>query len=107
PPVELGAPGIAPVEAAPPEVAVRVSEGPEGRLLVLAAEEEPGWRAWVDGREVTIVRAWGHLVGVTVPTTASEVRVEVSSTLRELLLMLQAAAALFTLLTAIPSRRRP
>ncbi|MEU4444112.1 glycosyltransferase [Actinosynnema sp. NPDC050801] len=107
PPVELGAPGIAPVEAAPPEVGVQVSEGPEGRLLVLAAEEEPGWRAWVNGREVTIVRAWGHLVGVTVPTTASEVRVEVSSTLRELLLMLQAAAALFTVLTAIPSRRRP
>ena len=107
PPVELGAPGIAPVEAAPPEVGVRVSEGPEGRLLVLAAEEEPGWRAQVDGREVTIVRAWGHLVGVTVPTTASEVRVEVSSTLRELLLLLQAAAALFTFLTAIPSRHRP
>ena len=107
PPVELGAPGIAPVEAGPPDVGVQVSEGPEGRLLVLAAEEEPGWRAWVDGREVTIVRAWGHLVGVTVPTTASEVRVEASSTLRELLLMLQAAAALFTFLTAIPSRRRP
>jgi hypothetical protein len=107
PPVELGAPGIAPVEAAPPEVGVQVSDGPEGRLLVLAAEEEPTWRAWVNGREVTVVRAWGHLVGVTVPATASEVRVEASSTLRELLLMLQAAAALFTLLTAIPTRRRP
>ncbi|MFD7656782.1 glycosyltransferase [Actinosynnema sp. NPDC059797] len=104
PPTELGAPGTAPVEAAPPEVAVRVSEGPEGRLLVLAAEEEPGWRAWVDGREVATVRAWGHLVGVTLPTTASEVRVEASSTLREFLLLLQAAAALFTLLTALPTR---
>ncbi|QFZ23210.1 glycosyltransferase family 2 protein [Saccharothrix syringae] len=107
PPTELGAPGTAPVEAAPPEVAVRVSEGPEGRLLVLAAEEEPGWRAWVDGREVATVRAWGHLVGVTLPTTASEVRVEATSTLRELLLLLQAAAALFTALTAIPARQRP
>ncbi|GAA1312775.1 glycosyltransferase family 2 protein [Saccharothrix xinjiangensis] len=105
PPTELGAPGTAPVEAAPPEVAVRVSEGPEGRLLVLAAEEEPGWRAWVDGREVATVRAWGHLVGVTLPDTASEVRVEASSTLRELLLLLQAAATLFTLLTALPTRR--
>jgi GT2 family glycosyltransferase len=107
PSVELGTPGIAPVEAAPPEVGVQVSEGPEGRLLVLAAAEEPAWRAWVNGREVQVVRAWGHLVGVTVPTTASEVRVEAASTLRELLLMLQAAAALFTLLTAIPTRRRP
>ncbi|MFC6094393.1 glycosyltransferase [Saccharothrix lopnurensis] len=107
PPTDLVAPGTAPVEAAPPEVAVRVSEGPEGRLLVLAAAEEPGWRAWVDGREVATVRAWGHLVGVTLPTTASEVRVEASSTLRELLLLLQAAATLFTLLTALPTRRRP
>lgn len=107
PSVELGTPGIAPVEAAPPEVGVQVSDGPDGRLLVLAAEEEPAWRAWVNGREVQVVRAWGHLVGVTVPATASEVRVEAASTLRELLLVLQAAAALFTLLTAIPTRRRP
>ncbi|WP_433265295.1 glycosyltransferase [Actinosynnema sp. CS-041913] len=106
PPDALGAPGIAPVESAPPEVGVRVSEGPEGRLLVIAAEEEPGWSASVDGRPVAVVRAWGHLVGVPVPATASEVRVEASGTLRELLLLVQAAAALFTVLTAIPSRRR-
>jgi hypothetical protein len=43
-------------------------------------------------------------VGVTVPTTASEVHIEASGSLRELLLLVQAAAALFTLLTAIPSR---
>ena len=40
PPTTLGAGGIAPVAAAPPDVAVRVSEGPPGRLLVLAAEDE-------------------------------------------------------------------
>ncbi|XVV02994.1 glycosyltransferase [Actinosynnema sp. CA-248983] len=106
PPDSLGVPGIAPVESAAPEVGVRVSEGPEGRLLVVAADEEPGWSATVDGRPVAVVRAWGHLVGVPVPATASEVRVEASSTLRELLLLVQAAAALFTALTAIPSRRR-
>ncbi|MFI9817941.1 glycosyltransferase family 2 protein [Saccharothrix variisporea] len=106
PPDSLGVPGIAPVESAPPEVGVKVSEGPEGRLLVIAAEEEPGWSATVDGKAVAVVRAWGHLVGVPVPATASEVRIEASSTLRELLLLVQAAAALFTVLTAIPSRRR-
>jgi hypothetical protein len=106
PPDSLGAPGIAPVEAGPPEVGVRVSEGPEGRLLVIAAEEEPGWTATVDDRPTAVVRAWGHLVAVPVPTTASEVRVEVSTTLRELLLLLQAAATLFTALTALPTRRR-
>ncbi|MEO6084191.1 MAG: glycosyltransferase family 2 protein [Umezawaea sp.] len=104
PPTELGVPGIAPVESGPPSAAMRVSEGPEGRVLVLAAEDEPGWRAVVDGRPAPVSRVWGHQVGVTVPTTASEVRIEVSGSARELLLLLQAAAALFTLLTAIPSR---
>lgn len=106
PPTELGAPGIAPVEAELPDVGVRVSDGPEGRLLVLAAEDEPAWRVTVDGRQAPVVRAWGHLVGVSVPTAAADVRVEVPSSLRELLLLVQAAAALFTLLTAIPSRHR-
>jgi GT2 family glycosyltransferase len=106
PPIELGTPGVTPVESGPPELAVRASEGPEGRFLVLAAEDEPGWRASVDGRQVPIVRIWGHLVGVPLPKTAAEVRVEVSSSLRDLLLLAQAAAFLFTVLTAIPSRRR-
>lgn len=106
PPDALGTPGIAPVDSAPPEVGVRVSEGPEGRLLVVAAEEEPGWVATVDGRQVAVARAWGHLVGVPVPAGGAEVRVVVPGTLRELLLLVQAAAALFTAFTAIPSRRR-
>ncbi|WP_342749766.1 glycosyltransferase [Umezawaea tangerina] len=104
PPTELGVPGIAPVEAGPPVAGVRVSEGPEGRVLVLAAEDEPSWRATVDGRPAPVSRVWGHQVGVTVPTTASDVRVEAGGSVRELLLLLQGAAALFALLTAIPSR---
>ncbi|MBW4716237.1 glycosyltransferase family 2 protein [Saccharothrix obliqua] len=107
PPDALGAPGMAPVEAGPPDVGVRVSDGPDGRLLVVAAEEEPGWTALVDGRPAPVVRAWGHLVGVPVPEAGAEVRVEVPGTQRELLLLVQAAAALFTALTALPTRRRP
>ncbi|MCT2586239.1 glycosyltransferase [Actinophytocola gossypii] len=106
PPTELGAPGIVPVDAWPPSVAVRVSDGPGGRLLVVAAEEEPGWRATVDGREVPVVRAWGHLVGVPLGTSAAEVRVEQPTALRGVLLLIQAAMALFVLLTAIPGRRQ-
>jgi hypothetical protein len=105
PPTELGAAGIVPVEASPPAVAVRVSDGPEGRLLVIAAEEEPGWTATVDGHPVPIVRAWNHLVGVSMPTRAAEVRVEQPTALRSVLLLTQAAMVLFILLTAIPSRR--
>ena len=105
PPVELGAGGIVPVDAAPPSVAVRVSDGPAGRLLVLAAEEEPGWTATVDGQQVPIVRAWNHLVAVSLPTRAAEVQVEQPTALRSVLLLTQAAMVLFIALTAIPSRR--
>ncbi|MCE7006062.1 glycosyltransferase [Kibdelosporangium philippinense] len=105
PPTALGAGGIVPVDAGPPEVAVRVSDGSDGRLLVIAAAEEPGWRAEVNGRQVPVVRAWGNLVGVAVPARASDVRVEYSSDLRAFLLLIQGAALLFTLLTAIPGRR--
>jgi GT2 family glycosyltransferase len=105
PPSELGTGGIVPVEAAPPSVAVRVSDGPAGRLLVIAAEEEPGWVATVDGQRVPIVRAWNHLVAVSLPTRAAEVRVEQPTALRGVLLLTQAAMVLFIALTAIPSRR--
>ncbi|MFC0439058.1 glycosyltransferase family 2 protein [Kutzneria buriramensis] len=100
PPAELGAPGIAPVDAAPPDIAVRVSDGPSGRLLVLAAEDEPGWRATVDGRQVATVRAWGHLIAVPVPTTAADVTVDQPGTLRSFLLLAQAAFLLFTVLVS-------
>jgi GT2 family glycosyltransferase len=103
PPATLGTAGIVPVEANPPNVAVGVSDGPDGRLLVIAAEEEPGWLATVDGRQVPVVRAWSHLVAVQVPTRAAEIRVEQPTGLRSVLLLIQAAAVLFTLLTAVPA----
>jgi hypothetical protein len=106
PPSELGTGGIVPVEATPPSVAVRVSDGPDGRLLVIAAEEEPGWIATIDGQQVPIVRAWNHLVAVSLPTRAAEVRVEQPTALRSVLLLTQGAMVLFIALTAIPSRRR-
>jgi hypothetical protein len=101
------APGVVPVPASTPDVRVRVSDGPTGRLLVLAAEQEPGWQATVNGRAVPIVPAWGHQVAVSVPERQSDVVVDHPSSLRNLLLLGQIAAVLFTLLTAVPSRRRP
>ncbi|WP_410572597.1 glycosyltransferase [Amycolatopsis sp. cmx-4-61] len=100
------APGVAPVRADLPEVRVRVSDGPTGRLLVLAAEQEAGWKATVGGKAVPIVPAWGHQVAVSVPPASSEVTVEYPGTERNLLLLAQLAAVLFTLLTAVPARRR-
>ena len=101
------APGVAPVRADLPDVRVRVSDGPTGRLLVLAAEQEAGWKASVAGKAVPIVPAWGHQVAVSVPPASSEVTVEYPGTERNLLLLAQLAAVLFTLLTAVPARRRP
>ncbi|TCO65673.1 glycosyltransferase family 2 protein [Actinocrispum wychmicini] len=106
PPTALGAGGIVPIDAQPPDVAVRVSDGSDGRLLVVAAAEEPGWRAEINGQQVPVVRAWGGLVGVAVPARAADVHVEYSSTLRAFLLLIQGAVLLFTLMTAIPGRRR-
>jgi hypothetical protein len=99
-------PGLVPVPAGLPEVRVRVSEGPIGRLLVLAAELEAGWQATVNGRPVPIVPAWGHQVAVSVPPDQSDVVVEHPSTLRYLSLLAQIAAVLFAALTAVPARRR-
>ncbi|MEU4526572.1 glycosyltransferase family 2 protein [Amycolatopsis sp. NPDC024027] len=101
------APGVAPVRADLPDVRVRVSDGPTGRLLVLAAEQEPGWKAAVAGKPVPIVPAWGHQVAVSVPTASAEVTVEYPGTERNLLLLAQLAAVLFTLLTAVPARGVP
>ncbi len=97
-------PGVSPVQAGLPMVRVRVSDGPTGRILVLAAEQEAGWKASVGGKSVPIVPAWGHQVAVSVPPTSSEVTLEFPGTERNLLLLAQLAAVLFTLLTAVPSR---
>ncbi|MFC7617590.1 hypothetical protein ACFQV2_33435 [Actinokineospora soli] len=105
PPTSLDSGGVVPVDATPPGAAARVSDGPDGRLLVVGANEEPGWTATVNGRQVPVVRAWGHQVAVPVPTRAADVRVEHSSALRGVLLLVQGAMVLFTVLTSIPGRR--
>ncbi|MEC3982548.1 glycosyltransferase, partial [Amycolatopsis sp. H20-H5] len=96
-------PGVSAVQAGLPDVRVRVSDGPQGRLLVLAAEQEAGWQATVNGKAVPTVPAWGHQIAVSVPARQSEVVVEHSGATRSLLLLAQIAAALFTALTAVPA----
>lgn len=97
---------IAPVDARLPEARVRVSEGPDGRLLVLAAEYEPGWSATVDGEPVPITPAWGHQVSVAVPESESEVVVRYTAPWHSVFLLVGVAALLFTVLTAVPGRLR-
>lgn len=104
PPDDYASRGVADIEAAPPAAGAMVGAGTPGRLLVVAAEDEPGWTATVDGAAAEVSRAWGHLVAVVLPAEAAQVRVERSGTTRMLLLLAQVAVALFTAVAAIPAR---
>ncbi|MGW1681619.1 glycosyltransferase family 2 protein [Saccharopolyspora sp. NPDC002376] len=95
-----------PVAAQLPSFTVRVSEGGAGRALVLGAENEPGWYARIDGMDLPLTKAWGHQVAIPLPEKATEVQVGFTELPRKALLSLQAAVVLFTLVAAIPSRRR-
>ncbi|MGH3798620.1 MAG: hypothetical protein ACRDTD_00520 [Pseudonocardiaceae bacterium] len=106
PPIEPGVSGVL-APAAPPRVAVRVAPGAEGRLLVVAANDEPDWRASVNGRAVPVVRGWGHQVAVPVQGGAAEVRLDRSDGTRNALLLAECAVLLLVAGTAVPSRRRP
>ena len=46
-----------------------------GCLLVVAENDDPGWRAEIDGRAVEIERAYGAFVGVRVPAGSHELSV--------------------------------
>lgn len=105
PPVATAATRV-PVPASPPMIAARVAPGTNGRLLVLAANDEPGWRASIDGTPTRVVRAWGHQAAVEVPGSGAEVRVGRDDLARTALLLLQAAIVLLAVGTAVPSRRR-
>jgi GT2 family glycosyltransferase len=105
PPTSRGGREVTSVDTAPPDVGARVSEGSRGRLLVVSAEYESGWDATVDGKPVPLTTAWGHLISVSVPEDGADIRITDPNTLRSVLLVVQGAAMLFTLLAAIPTRR--
>jgi hypothetical protein len=49
-------------------------DAPSGGLLVVSERRHPGWRAWADGRELTLVPADAVLLAVAVPPGAKTVR---------------------------------
>lgn len=104
PPIEPGVSGVL-APAQPPRLAVRVAPGADGRLLVVAANDEPGWQASVDGHPVPVVRGWGHQVAVPVRGNSAEVRVIRSDIPRTALLLVEGALLLLVAGTALPSRR--
>jgi hypothetical protein len=105
PPIEPGVSGVL-APAQPPSVAVRVAPGAEGRLLVVAANDEPGWQASVDGRPAPVVRGWGHQVAIPVRGRPAEVRLVRSEVPRTVLVLIQSALLLLIVGTALPSWHR-
>ncbi|MGH3796146.1 MAG: hypothetical protein ACRDSP_14790 [Pseudonocardiaceae bacterium] len=105
PPIEKGVTGVL-VDGRPPLLGVRVAPGAEGRLLVIAANDEPGWRVSVDGKPVPVVRGWGHQVAVPVAAASAEVRVDRSEISRTALLLGEVAVVLLVVGTALPAWRR-
>ncbi|SDK58643.1 Glycosyltransferase, GT2 family [Actinopolyspora mzabensis] len=89
-----------------PHVTIRVSKGGPGRVLLLAAQRESGWRAYIDGSSVGLATGWGEQVAVPLPETGGQVRIGFTAVPRTSLLACQAAAVLFTLIGAFPGRGR-
>ncbi|WP_019855376.1 glycosyltransferase [Actinopolyspora mortivallis] len=96
------------VRAELPHVTVRFSRGAPGRVLLLAAQREPGWWARVDGERVGLATGWGGQLAVPLPEKAGEVTIGYTGVPRTTLLTVQAAALLFTVIGALSRRsRRP
>jgi len=62
------------VQRSPDTVVVRVTDLPAPRILTFVDTYYPGWRAWVDGTPVTILRANNAFKAVVVPAGTHEVR---------------------------------
>lgn len=62
------------VQRSPDTVVVRVIDLPAPRILTFVDTYYPGWRAWVDGRPVMILRANDVFKAVVVPDGTHEVR---------------------------------
>jgi hypothetical protein len=53
----------------------RVPEGPDG-FLVVSQADMPGWRAFIDGKEVRIYRTYGLVQGIRVPSGVRRIELE-------------------------------
>jgi hypothetical protein len=81
---------------------------PQAAFLVLAESFYPGWRAWVDGAPVEIVRTDIAFRGLVVPAGAHEVAMRFQPAILPLSLAISLAAALLLCaLAAWPLIRRP
>jgi GT2 family glycosyltransferase len=85
-----------------PEIGLHTSAGAAGRLVVVTAAATSPWRVTIDGTPVTPSIAWDGQLAVEIPTAAATISITIPTMWHTVLLFLQAAIALFVLLTAIP-----
>ncbi len=113
PPAKAGAgdatavPVPVPVAAGPVSAHGTVPDGPEGRVLRVADEAAPGWRATLDGRELkrTTVDRWAQ--GFELPATGGRLSLTYeTSTSHTLWVCAQVLLALVLLVLALPGWRR-
>lgn len=89
----------------PASLELSVHSGGSG-LLVLAENEYPGWKAWIDGRRVSIHRVDIAFRGVVVPDGTHRLRMSFEPVILPISLGISLATALLLLILAFRGRVR-
>ncbi|MCX5200826.1 glycosyltransferase family 2 protein [Streptomyces sp. NBC_00237] len=96
-----------PVAAQPIEAHTTVKEGDEGRVLRLADSAAPGWKATLDGRELTKKTLDGWAQGFELPAQGGKLDLTYKAPLTHTAwLWAQGALAVVLVVLALPGRRR-
>ncbi|MDT0382360.1 glycosyltransferase [Streptomyces sp. DSM 42041] len=95
------------VPAGPVEAHTDLPSGPDGRVLRVADRADTGWRATLDGRELTAVTVDGWAQGFELPAGGGRLDLTYETPLTHTVwLWTQAALVLVVLVLALPGRRR-
>ncbi|MBN2290135.1 MAG: YfhO family protein, partial [Candidatus Glassbacteria bacterium] len=92
-------------EYGPNEIVLAV-ESPEPGIVVLSEWHYPAWKAWVDGRQVPVLRADYALRGVAVEPGAHAIRFTYSSEMFRLGLLISGLAAVMSAVLALVAWRK-
>jgi hypothetical protein len=100
-----GTDAIAVIDSHPESLSLKVTTAAPS-LLVLAESYYPGWRAWVDDRQVPVYRADIAFRGVAVPAGAHTVRMQFSPAILPVSLAVSGMTAVFLCMLGLAARVR-
>jgi hypothetical protein len=101
----VGAAGTRPLRAGEGHADTDVPAGAAGRLLVLAEPADGEWRASLDGRDLSSVRAYGWAQAWRLPAAGGHLDVHRASTARPWWLAIELALLVALVVAALPGRR--